>query len=342
MEAEIIAAKSIDLPELIGRYTVIKKVSANEYAGPCPKCGGRDRLRVSSRGWFCRQCQGEPGVGGGHWHDAIDWVMWLRGVDFRTALNDIGGGVKMTPAEIEVISEQRRQREAEEAEQEAATRAVVLGELASSGAWERYNQHPEAIERWGMRGITADWVSYYGLGYCPSHTWHSGDTVFECDSLTIPYWRCDKDFKWQIINLRHRLLDDGAPGGKYRPHLPGAGNNLFYTDPAIRHLFGTVLLVEGEIKSMVTWAALWDGDTCLAPAVCVVGTAGKNLKPEHLRELETADRVVICLDPDARQEAGKLAAAIGERASVLSLPGKIDDLLLCEALTGRDILRMIG
>ena len=49
-----------------------------EYAGPCPRCGGKDRFRVQSEAgrWFCRQCHPE-------WGDVIEYVEWLRGVGVR-------------------------------------------------------------------------------------------------------------------------------------------------------------------------------------------------------------------------------------------------------------------
>jgi DNA primase len=51
--------QQVDLLDLVGRDTQLRKVASTrggEYAGPCPFCGGRDRLRVQPerRLWWCR------------------------------------------------------------------------------------------------------------------------------------------------------------------------------------------------------------------------------------------------------------------------------------------------
>jgi putative DNA primase/helicase len=52
--------------------------------GPCPVCGGKDRFRFADKGfgaWFCHQCGGPNGDGGG----GIKLVMKVRRVDFKGA-----------------------------------------------------------------------------------------------------------------------------------------------------------------------------------------------------------------------------------------------------------------
>ena len=60
----------VDLIELAGKSTQLRRISSSEYAGPCPLCGGDDRFHVKSDSWFCRKCQPE-------WRDAIDFVRWI-------------------------------------------------------------------------------------------------------------------------------------------------------------------------------------------------------------------------------------------------------------------------
>jgi phage/plasmid primase-like uncharacterized protein len=58
-----------------------------QLVGPCPKCGGTDRLWVGGkkRTWGCRHCspRGKQGV--------IDFVMWLYDCSFREAVIDLVG-----------------------------------------------------------------------------------------------------------------------------------------------------------------------------------------------------------------------------------------------------------
>ena len=65
----------VDLLELIGNDTQLSAKAHDEYHGPCPKCGGTDRLTVNTADgwWFCRQCQPKHGDAAGYlmWRDAI-------------------------------------------------------------------------------------------------------------------------------------------------------------------------------------------------------------------------------------------------------------------------------
>ena len=59
---------------------VPKRVAADEYAGPCPVCDGRDRFSINTKKqvFNCRGC-GSKG-------DVIALVQFLDGIDFRTAV----------------------------------------------------------------------------------------------------------------------------------------------------------------------------------------------------------------------------------------------------------------
>ncbi len=77
--------RNVDLLELAGRFTTLHRESRREYSGPCPRCGGRDRFHVSAEWFFCRQCHEKRG-------DAIEFMQWLNGVEFRAACDMLSGG----------------------------------------------------------------------------------------------------------------------------------------------------------------------------------------------------------------------------------------------------------
>ena len=82
----------VNLLELIGNDTTLKRVAntrGGEYAGPCPFCGGKDRLRVqpATGRWVCRQCGDVH-----HWPDAIAYVQKRHNLDFRAACEWLNGG----------------------------------------------------------------------------------------------------------------------------------------------------------------------------------------------------------------------------------------------------------
>ena len=62
----------------------LKRVTVNEMAGPCPKCGGRDRFSINTARniWNCRGC----GVGG----DAIELVRHILNLTFAEACSFVG------------------------------------------------------------------------------------------------------------------------------------------------------------------------------------------------------------------------------------------------------------
>lgn len=324
----LVKAKSIDLIGLVGKTVSLKKVTPREMAGPCPKCGGTDRLRVNAdRGWFCRHCHPGPD-GGGHWADQVDWVMFLHNTDFKGALLRLVGNTMVTSAELEQLARQRQELESQRVEE--AKKAMVEARESISGLWSQYHDNLQVYERgldaWMARGLSDRWMEYYQVGYCP-----------ERDSITIPYFRYNAPGLFSCINIRHRLLADNAPGGKYRPECVGLGNHLFtpwYEEP----IYGDVLLVEGEIKAMVTFAAMWINEE--SPMMQVVGIPGKSWKEEWITELQQASRLLICLDPDAKVDAERLHSKV-QNSRIINLPGKIDDLITAGAMDGQTLLRII-
>jgi len=336
-----------NLVDYIGKHVILKKVAAHEWAGPCPVCGGRDRFRVSDRGWFCRKCTGEK------WGDLADFTKLAFGWTLRDTLKNFNLDRRASPEELASLEAERKRREDEQRRAEQEAQALVHAQLTSSPDWWTYYQNvkniPEARAMWNKRGLSDTWIDYYRLGYCPARRFTSGDEHFDSASLTIPYFRPTftqnpeggADVTWQVVQMKHRLLSDDTPGGKYRPHMAGAGNHLFYTDLHQRNVYGDLLIVEGEIKAMVTWAAMWAGEDCLFPNLTVIGIPGQSWRTDFLDQFNLADRVFICLDPDATSSARKLAERIGDKAKVLLLPDKIDDLLNIGVLDGFKLFELM-
>src|SRR5436853_7655590 len=77
-------AKSVRVEDEVARRG-IKLVGRGERVGPCPVCGGRDRfsINIKKQIWNCRGC-----ARGG---DVVDLVQHLDGVDFKIAVQTLGG-----------------------------------------------------------------------------------------------------------------------------------------------------------------------------------------------------------------------------------------------------------
>lgn len=329
------------LVDRISKYATLKKASAHEWAWPCVRCGGKDRLRVNDeKGWFCRHCQGEPGSGG-HWGDFADFMQFAYGWTLKETLHSLGMDRKLTPAEVAELDRQRQAAQEKQRLEEAAKQTEVHKRL-TAGEWMQYNQNlttiPEAREMWRARGLSDEWQDFYKVGYCPYRSWWG---KFASDSLTIPYLRIVNS-AWKVLNLKHRLLMDNPPMGKYLPDLPGAGNHLYIPnyhepEPAGKNL----LIVEGEIKAMITWAAI--GETGSWPVWSVIGIPGHGWREDWLQTFVQADHIFVCLDPDAdaQRAAKRLAHSIGEKATNVLLPDKIDDLLNMHVLSGVKLLQVL-
>lgn len=280
------------------------KAAPDEWHGPCPFCGGRDRFVIFTDkdyphwNWFCRQCHPDNA-----WIDEIN-------PNIREPLSP------ERAAEIARKAEESLKREIERAER-------ALKELKEAQAWERYHKQldDEARERWESWGIPHFWQLYWKLGYDPDHVVWTGDTEWHTPTMTIPIFEVQT---WDCLNVRHRLLNPPSKGDKYRPEKAGLPPSVWVADvDCPMNVAKSVMVVEGEKKGAVTFI------TADNPTMQVVGVPGKNglkLLPEML---EDAEPIYICLDPDATHQAVDLAWTLGDdRCRVIELPDKIDDLIL--------------
>lgn len=332
----LVKEQAPDLLSLAEPLTILRKVGANEWSGPCPFCQGVDRFSVQpyhtpEARWLCRNCTD------GKWKDVINFIERRDNVNFTDACKTLFGGevkIAIDPEEYERIQQAREETIQERLERERQAQQVVRDRLHNERAWEPYYQilqsNPTGRQLWHERGLSDEWIDYYKVGYCPSREFFSPHK-FTSPTLTIPTWHNEC-----CVGLTHRILMDDPPGGKYRPHLAGAGKPLFMADPMVRSITGDVLLLEGEIKTMVTWANIWKDHPLEGHPLYnleVVGIAGKGFKHEWVAEFEAADRIYILLDPDATEAAQKVAVKLGvERCKVVTLPEKIDDLFLMNAI----------
>ena len=74
-------------PELLGALAGLTPEQLTDKHQPCPCCGGEDRYRWDSDdgpgGWYCNQCGGKGGTGGGG--TGMGLLMRVKGWDFKTA-----------------------------------------------------------------------------------------------------------------------------------------------------------------------------------------------------------------------------------------------------------------
>jgi putative DNA primase/helicase len=97
IDAELIArARDFDIVSTAERLGAsLKRATATERVGPCPKCGGRDRfaVNVKRRVWHCRGCA-KGGAG------ALSLVMHVRALNLRESVAFLAGNMTPTPARV--------------------------------------------------------------------------------------------------------------------------------------------------------------------------------------------------------------------------------------------------
>jgi hypothetical protein len=318
IETALAAADLVQLAEQAGAKL---HRQGSEYRGNCPLHSGHNptgfAVYVGPDGKQRWQCfSGDCGHG-----DLIDFVARWQGFDLAGALRYLTGDAQPDPATLQRLATERAERAATALRDEIARAQAALDDLLASQRVDTFAANLQANERaqrlWQQRGIIPEMQSYWRLGFCPSFSLADGQTP----TLTIPVF----GEGWTLRTLRHRLLNPPKPGDKYRPDRAGLGNHVFMADPDAAWNAGRVLVVEGEIKSMVVYQTLDD------PSIQVIGIPGKTAAQQVISALGEGGRdVVVCLDPDARAESQSLARQVGGRA--LYLVDKVDDAILAGSL----------
>lgn len=289
----------------------------------CPFCQTAEphapALSVYEDSWYCYGCQ----RGG----DVIAFVEMLKDVDFKRACEILGGSNDISAAELAQIEKERADRRLKEAERKLQEAQAILEQLRKDRPWERY--YDQAGQRgqklWELRGIRADWQSFWELGFCPTSPWESS-------TLSIPV---RGDYDWTVTTVKHRLLQNDTAGGKYRSEPSGVPAAPFICVP--EKDTGPLFLVEGEIKAMVTCL------TIDSPNVQVAGMPSIQPGERVLETFANHEPIYFCPDPDAFDKPGdpvqKVAETLGRnRVRVIELPDKIDDLIIAGVMD-KDRLR---
>ena len=282
----------------------------NEYAGPCPFCGGKDRFVIFTNrpfphwNWFCRKC-GKEG-----WADNLN-----------TRLRE-----ELTP---ELRAEYaRKQQESDIAKKN--TQAKALATYQKSRIWEKYHKNLTEKHRawWRTQGIPDEWQDFWQLGYVPHLVVGSGTSAVTRNAYTIPKF----DFGWRPTNMDYRIIDPPEKVGKYRP-IKGLPATPFISMPEGRT--DRIAIVEGAKKAMVLHAR-----NIMPDYTCVFGIPGDTSWCGLEVTAKKYRRVWIMLDPGAEKFAHRLATAIGKHAIVVELPDKPDDMVLAGA-TRNDFLALM-
>lgn len=229
----------------------------------------------------------------GHGGSIFDWVMQTAHVDFPAAarLLETGNYQHVTLP---------------------APRPPQPAPLLAQDLHLRYHRNidPAARDWWHTQGITDEGIARFFLGVCDFHPYWKQTTY------TIPVLA-----DGQLLNVRHRLSAPPKPNDKYRPECAGIPASLFNADILTPDL-GGVVVVAGEKKAIVLWQSG-------IPAISSTAGCG-TWRAEWTTRLQFCRKVYLAYDPGESAAAWKVAAEIGERAFVMALPDKPDDLIAAQ------------
>lgn len=237
-----------------------------------------------------------------------DGGTWCRPGDHRGWVDE---GVLLSPEEQESRRLAAEVRQIKRKQAEFEKRLTALERMASCEDHIAYHKLMDADDReyWRRQGMFDATIDQALLGIC----YNCPADIEHRQSWTIPVIQ-----KGVLVNIRHRLVG-GDSSDKYRPHLSGLGNTLFGSDAVYDADPARIMIVEGAKKCLVTSQY----------GFATVGMMGmQGFRPEWARKFDRFKRVNVCLDPDARPQALKLARLFSGRGWVVDLPVKPDDLFM--------------
>jgi hypothetical protein len=285
----------VDLRDLAGQFTTLRRESSSELSGPCPKCGGDDRFHVKQDTFFCRSCYD---LGNGKPHDAIAFPEWLgKAIGFKESIEWLGGAPtgpanKPTPvAKPKVREWQSDTWQADARQRLAAAVAKLAGPEGAPGR--KYLTD---------RGLLPETWRAWGLGY----------ELYDSRPAIVLPWQRER-----ITALKFRFIGAQTKGERYIS-LRGSECVAFGLQMAVAP-GGTLWLLEGEFNAVSVWQALRD-------AHCVnydVISIGSDSKAAHLDDMVTKwagryRQVIIWADDPEKAAAAVrgIPGALGLRSPV--------------------------
>jgi hypothetical protein len=300
-----------DLRAVVERYTLLKKWSRQEWAGPCPRCGGTDRFHVHASGWWkCYQCHPQRA-------DVIEFVRWAGRCDFATACQRLGGlPLTIAPQPARAGTPRRQPR----SWTTLAWRAVAEGEVAAAAT---LLDSPEGSAGWrylAERGILPVTWRAWGLGL--ASPWHP--RLRGCRPAIVMPWRhCGwlQAVTYRFIPWRGVTLDKAN-----RFSQRAGGERTVYGSELLGDHFKTLILVEGELNAVSVWQALRQAEIDDVD-VLSFGSEGNAAGRAAVEMAQGYQQVIAWTDREER--AAQALQSLEDRARGLQSPRGMDanDLL---------------
>jgi DNA primase len=348
---------AIDMVELVGARTELRRAGVNRYEGLCPFHEERTPsfgIDPGQKLFYCFGC----GEGG----DAFKFVQLTEGLDFRGALEHLAGryGIELEAVEEDpAAAERRRARERllELLERTAAFYVRFLWDSAEAAPARRY-----LLER----GLEEAVLREFRVGYAPSafdtllravrQAGFSNRELFDAGLAVrskgqgMLYDRFRRRVMFPLCDARGRVLGFGARalGADQKPKYLNSSDNAVYHKG--RHLFGADVARAHAAKAGSVVVAEGYTDVIAmhqAGLRNTVGLMGTALTEDQVGELaRLAPTVQLALDADSAGQQAMLRAArvaAGRRLElrVVPLPAGSDPADLVQASGPGAVQRLV-
>ncbi|WP_316184702.1 CHC2 zinc finger domain-containing protein [Bradyrhizobium sp. SZCCHNRI1003] len=284
------------LREVAAQYVQLRR-SGKRLAGPCPMCGGKQRsgrfeILEDGGSWVCAVCQD-----GG---DVIRLVQRVEGLDFKDAIERLGGVREIDPNVIARLTAERERKQREREAQAAGFREDERKRLWT--LWQAARPLPGTP--------AADYLAGRGLAIpeaCPGLRYHAEVAYFDGKEVD--------DFGRESPRVLHRgpamlgafIRTDGHFGGLHITWLDGATppRKLKLIDPDVvgpSRPGEQPLLPAKKMRGSKTAAYILVRPACTAPSWCWVVGEG----------IETVLSVFTAYEATGRDPAGVTFIAAGD------------------------------
>ena len=349
--------EAVDMVDLVGTRTELRRAGVNRYEGLCPFHDERTPsfgIEPTQKLFHCFGC----GEGG----DAFRFVQLMEGLDFRGALEYLADryGVRLEPVEEDPAAAERRrarERALELLERTAAFYVRYLWESAEAGPARQYLV---------SRGLDEGVLREFRVGYAPSAydtllravrgAGFSNREAFDAGLAVrskgqgMLYDRFRRRIMFPLCDLRGRVLGFGARalGADQKPKYLNSSDNAVYHKG--RHLFAADIARAHATRAASVIVAEGYTDVIAmhqAGLRNTVGLMGTALTEEQVGELaRLAPRVQLALDADgagreAMLRAARVAAGRRLELRVVPLPAGTDPADLVAAEGPRAMQRLV-
>ena len=245
-------AENMSVLALAENHTQLRKKSANEWTGACPKCKtGDDRFNVTDDWFLCRKCHDKKG-------DYLEYLRWFGNISFLDACQQVTGRIPATVTDADRVQPVRKvatdkpwDEEKERSRAEEMHRSLIRGRSAHA---------KDALEYLVTRGINQETIEAYRVGFhlvTMPGTWDEAKKQLSYPkqlAISLPWFNHDG----ALVAVKYRFIEshtytdiDGKDRTENKTSRGNMAGQMFgwqaLKGPRTCH---TLIICEGEMNAL--------------------------------------------------------------------------------------------